>query len=291
MTEAVTHPLAERHPPSWASEWGEDRFGVFTAFRVGAVAYRLRWIPPGEAALGSPEGEHGRFDGEERRDVVFDEGFWLGETTVTQALWEAVMGVNPSRFVGAERPVENVSWEDAREFLARVNKQEPGLELTFPTDAQWEYACRAGTTTPFSFGEDVTSDEVNFDGNHPYRGTVNEPLRQETVPVGSLPANSWGLREMHGNVWEWCEDEAEWSLDVGGRLVEAGPMRVLRGGSWDAFALFCRSAYRGAHDPSARASSVGLRLCRSPVGNSGSDRGAARSREGRASDAAERTGP
>ena len=139
--------LAEGVPPDWASEWGEDRSGVFLGFTVGdAVAQRMRWIVPGRFLMGSPEDEEGRFDSEgPRHEVTISKGFWLFDTPCTQALWVAVMGANPSRFKSKNRPVENVSWNDTQEFIERINEKVSGLDLCLPSEAQWEYACRAGT--------------------------------------------------------------------------------------------------------------------------------------------------
>src|SRR5262249_27255292 len=132
----------------WASEIGRDRYGLFSAFIVPgtSVAQRLRWIPPGRFIMGSPENEVGRYNDEgPRHEVMIGAGFWLFDTPCTQGLWEAVMGRNPSRFAGPKRPVEQVSFEDVSHFLERLNAMVPGLELSLPSEARWEYACRAGT--------------------------------------------------------------------------------------------------------------------------------------------------
>ena len=194
-----------RQPP-WASAVGVDEFGLYADFRIEGVTQRMRWIPPGEFLMGSPEDEPERVDNERRHEVVLTHGFWLAETACTQALWEAVMGKNPSRFKGPERPVENVSWDDVQGFIARLNERVPGLELRLPTEAEWEYACRAGTQTPFWFGDNITPEQANYDGNYPYAGGKKGLYREQTVEVKALPANGWGLYQMHGNVWEWCAD-------------------------------------------------------------------------------------
>lgn len=263
MKTRVRHPLVSGHPPAWARAWGQDRHGIFAAFRVEGVEHRLRWIPPGEFTIGSPADEVGRYDDEVQRRVVFAEGFWLGETTVTQELWEKVTGANPSHFPGPKRPVENVSWEDAVSFIDRVNERIDGLNLRLPSDEEWEYACRAGTTTPFSFGDTITTEQVNYDGNYPYgRGEKGE-YREATVDVGMMPPNDWGLREMHGNVLEWCSDRADWFDDKRHVVLSPeGSRRVLRGGSWGNSAWPCRSAYRYANDPGDRHRSIGVRLAR-----------------------------
>ena len=197
--------------------------------------------------------------------VTLSQGFWLADTTCTQALWEAVLGENPSRFTGAERPVEQVSWEDAQRFLERLNTVLADGAFRLPTEAEWEYACRAGTTTPFWFGEQITSEQVNYDGNHPYAGGRRGVCRSETVPVQALPCNGWGLYQMHGNMWEWCQD---WSgAYASGPAIDpvgpdAGGHRVLRGGGWFSDGGHVRSAYRLAARPSPRYDDFGFRLAR-----------------------------
>ena len=152
--------------------------------------------------MGSPEDEKDRGSSEgPRREVTIAAGFWLFETACTQALWTAVIGKNPSGFQGADRPVENVSWKDAQEFVEAINRKIIGLQLSLPSEAQWEYSCRAGTTTPFSFGENVTPKQVRF-----FTEESEKRFWKGTVKVKTLPANAWGLYEMHGNVREWCAD-------------------------------------------------------------------------------------
>jgi formylglycine-generating enzyme required for sulfatase activity len=260
--------LVDGIPPLWASEWGQDRVGVFVAFTIATVTQRLRWISPGRFWMGSPGTEAEREDSEgPRHEVTISKGFWLFDTACTQALWQAVMGNNPSHFKGPERPVETVSWNDVQEFLAKINnKMVPGLDLVLPSEAQWEYACRAGTETPFSFGETITPEQVNYNGDYPYAGGKKGLFRKETVPVASLPANPWGLYEMHGNVWEWCSDgQRTYTTDavtdpVG--LTRAGGGRVFRGGSWSGIAQLARSSYRHARHPNSRLYFIGFRCAR-----------------------------
>jgi len=231
------------------------------------VRQAFRWLPPGRFLMGSPEDEHNRLDNELQHEVILTRGFWLAETACTQALWQSVTGKNPSHFKGERRPVEQVSWNDVQDFIARLNGAVPGLEVRLPTEAEWEYACRAGTTTPFSFGEDITPEQVNYDGDYPYRSGKKGRSRGETVEVASLPANPWGLYEMHGNVWEWCQDwygvypEGSVADPTG---PDPGGRRVLRGGSWIDFGRDARSAYRDHSEPGLRRGSLGFRLALGP---------------------------
>jgi formylglycine-generating enzyme required for sulfatase activity len=254
-------------PPPFASAWGDDEFGLWAEFELSedrkSVKQKLRWIEPGTYWMGSPEDEPERLSTEGPRHLVtLTEGFWLADTACTQALWSAVMGSNPSRVQGEQLPVENVSWDDVQEFL-RSLQQRCEVEFVLPTEAQWEYACRAGTQTAFSVGENVAPVEVNYDGNYPYARGEKGEYRKRTVAVGSLPPNLWGLYEMHGNVWEWCIDSdrqyaREPASDPVGPLLP-GP-RVLRGGSWLVVGRWARSASRGAIEPGYCRGDIGFRL-------------------------------
>ena len=227
--------------------------------------------------MGSPYNEPQRRDDEPQHPVRLTQGFWLADTACTQALWAAVMGgANPSRFKDdPQNPVETVSWTDAvDELMPRLNAQLPGLQAGLPTEAQWEYACRADAlaNTPFWFGQHITSDQVNFDGNYPQPGGKKSASRKRTVPVTALPCNGWGLYQMHGNVLEWCADwfapyaldanhpEAERSDPLGPKQAPEAATRVLRGGCWIDLARHCRSAVRFHIDPGNRRVFVGFRL-------------------------------
>ena len=252
-------------PPPWASAWGEDEFGFYAEFSVVGVMQKVRWIPAGHFLMGSPEDEAERiFERESPQYRATLSGYWLADTACTQALWQVVMGDNPARFKDdSMNPVEQVSWDDCREFFEKLNALVPGLEAGFPSEAQWEYACRAGSVTPFTFGTNITPEQVNYNGNSPYAGGKKGLYREKTVPVASLPANLWGLYEMHGNVWEWCSNwygsyAAESQTDPEG--PSQGPGRVLRGGSWFSFARSLRSAYRSRSDPGVRNDDFGLRV-------------------------------
>ena len=223
-----------------------------------AITYKdvrqlMRWIRPGMFTMGSPHTELERNINEEQHQVTLREGFWLAETACTQELWQAVMGNNPSYFEGDKRPVEYVSWDDCRAFMDKWNNEITAGGLCFPTEAQWEYACRAGTTTAFSFGETITPNQVNYNG-------------EGTVEVKSLPCNNWGLYEMHGNVYEWCSDwHDEYSnLKTIDPVGTNGSFRVMRGGCWGYSSRRVRSAHRLGVHPGNRLILVGFRFCLRP---------------------------
>ena len=255
----------EEFPESWASDWGEDEFGLWMAFTYKGVRQVFRWCEPGVFLMGSPENEPERGENELQHQVTLTKGFWIADTTVTQALWQVVMGDNPSHFKGDENPVETVNWEDAQAFINRMNGMKAELKLCLPTEAQWEYACRAGATTPFSWGDQIDSRYVNFDGNFPYSIGHKSEYRERTVTVKELPCNDWGLYQMHGNVLEWCQDwygeyPPESVIDPQG--PGPGDSRVLRGGSWLGSGGICRSASRYGFVPSIRYNYFGFRLAR-----------------------------
>ena len=182
---------------------------------------------------------------------------------------------NPSNFEGDDRPVKEISWHEAKEFCDRLSAA-TGKAYDLPTEAEWEYACRAGTTTPFSFGEMITTELANYDGNYPYNGAAKGEYRRQTTPVGTFPANAWGLYDMHGNLREWCLDhwhdsyeEKPEDLKKDGNTSwlssDEAKSRLLRGGSWYDIARGCRSAFRFNGSPDNRLNSYGFRVvCRSP---------------------------
>ncbi|HRD91241.1 MAG TPA: formylglycine-generating enzyme family protein, partial [Accumulibacter sp.] len=248
----------------WASATGSDEYGRWAEIDLAGVRQRFRWIAPGSFLMGSPASEAQRYDDEVRHLVTLPRGFWLADTACTQELWQAVRGSNPSDLANdARNPVENVSWNDVQSFIGQLNRRIPGLHARLPSEAEWEYACRAGTTTPFSFGDDITPEQVNYDGRYPYAGGATGLYRGRTVPVGSLPPNAWGLHEMHGNVWEWC---ADWygrypaGEQIDPRGPETGDARVLRGGSWHSDGRNVRSANRYGNEPGYRIRIIGFRL-------------------------------
>ncbi|MXS84030.1 formylglycine-generating enzyme family protein [Nitrosomonas oligotropha] len=256
----------EEFPESWASDWGEDEFGLWMAFTYKGVRQVFRWCEPGTFLMGSPPDEPERYDDELQHQVTLTKGFWIADTTVTQALWYAVMGENPSYFKGEELPVEQISWDDAQRFIDKMNGLKAELKLCLPTEAQWEYACRAGSTTPFFWSGQIDSSQVNFDGNYPYNSGSRSKDRGKTIEVKELSCNDWGLYQMHGNVWEWCQDRygdypSGSVIDPQGGVSNGN--RVLRGGSWLYYGKLCRSANRSHNVPSLRGNNFGFRLARS----------------------------
>lgn len=251
--------------PEWADLVGFDDYGLYAEFTVSTVTQRMRWIKPGTFIMGSPENEKGRRNNERQHQVTLTQGFWLGDTAVTKELWEAVSGGTPYRFKVKNLPMDLVNWYDCVQFIKAINDLKPALEFRMPTEAEWEYACRAGTKTPFSFGNNITTEMVNYNGNFPYEGGKKGRYRRATVPVKSLPANPWGLYEMHGNLWEWCSDWYEGFLSGADSIDPCGPnngeFRIMRGGSWGDAGRFARSAIRDGFLPGDNDHS-GFRLAR-----------------------------
>ncbi|WP_293140840.1 bifunctional serine/threonine-protein kinase/formylglycine-generating enzyme family protein [Okeania sp. SIO3I5] len=213
------------------------------------VSLEMVKIPAGRFLMGSPEIEVGRNDNESPQHNVDVPEFFMGKYPVTQAQWQTVMGNNPSWFKGANRSVEEVSWNEATEFCQKLSRI-TGKKYSLPSESQWEYACRAGTTTPFYFGETITSELVNFDGNSTYANAPKGIYREETTDVGIFPPNAFGLYDMHGNVLEWCQDV--WHSNYNGAPTDGSAWETggnnsrspLRGGSWAINPYLCRSAYR-----------------------------------------------
>ena len=250
----------------------------------GGVSLRMMDIPTGTFQMGSPKGELERQSNESPQHEVNVTRFFLGKYPVTQAQWRAVAAMeqveneldpDPSSFKGDDRPVEKVTWHDVTEFCQRLSRH-TGRTYRLPSEAEWEYACRAKTTTPFHFGETITTDLAN------YRGTDDKSMgwsgsygdgpkgeyRKETTPVGYFEvANEFGLCDMHGNVWEWCEDHYHDSYkgapEDGTVWIDEKPkeeLRILRGGSWIVDPWYCRSARRYFGDPSNRGYGLGFRV-------------------------------
>jgi len=226
----------------------------------GGSGLEMLWVDPGTFLMGSPVSEPEREPDETQHEVTLTRGYWLGQYEVTQALYEEVMGVNPSQFKGPDLPVEKVSWNDTVAFIQKLNQREldagrlpEGFVYSLPTEAQWEYACRAGTTTAYSFGATITPAQANS----------KDSGLHKTTEVGSYPANAWGFHDLHGNVFEWT---ADWYGNYPTGAVndpvgaETGSFRVARGGSWDSRAWFARSADRYGRGPVFRNGALGFRL-------------------------------
>lgn len=225
--------------------------------------FSIFFIPPGEFTMGSPISEEGRVANEVPHRVGLKKDIWMMETLVTQELYQTVTGVNPSGFNDdVNNPVEFVSYTDAIKFCKKLSEK-TDKSWRLPTEAEWEYACRAGTVTPFSYGNILTSGMANFDGNFPYgEGAKVSVFRERTVPVKTFEPNAWGLYDMHGNLWEWC---ADWFGDYStGKVTdplgpETGKYRVLRGGSWSYHGKNLRSACRVFGSPEYKSRNIGFR--------------------------------
>lgn len=233
--------------------------------------------------MGSPETEEGHRDWESPQHKVTLSPFYIGKYPVTQAQWKAVAALrpvnesldpDPSEFKGANRPVEHVSWYDAVEFCSRLSRK-TGREYRLPSEAEWEYACRAGTTTPFYLGETITSDLANYRGDYTYAATSKGIYGEQTTDVGTFPPNPFGLYDMHGNVWEWCTDH--WHKNYQDAPLDGRAWndnddnycwddnddqdRLMRGGCWYVISTSCRSACRYSYAPGDRhAFNIGFRV-------------------------------
>ncbi len=226
------------------------------------------YIPPGTFAMGSPATETGRLADETQHQVTLTTGYYIQTTEVTQEQWQAVMGNNPSHFktCGANCPVETVSWEDARAFILKLNLMDRSSTYRLPTEAEWEYACRAGTTTRYFWGEKSDCGKANV-GNSPLTGECKGISPGKTAPAGSYPPNRWGLYDMHGNVWEWCSDlygDYENAAAKDPKGASHGVNRSLRGGAYFDPAASSRSANRCWDPPDYRVQDIGFRLVRVP---------------------------
>ena len=222
---------------------------------TNSIGMKLVFIPPGEFMMGSPEDEEGRFDNEgPQHRVKITKGFYMGATEVTQAQWQAVMGNNPSDFKGDNLPVEFVTWHDATEFCRKLSEKE-GKTYRLPTEAEWEYACRAGSTGPYA-GNGKLEDMGWYSANS----------GDKTHAVATKQANAWGLYDMHGNVWEWCQSKYKaypYREDDGREsLVDKTGLRVPRGGGWGSYEIDCRVSIRRYYNPTNWGSYYGFRCAR-----------------------------
>lgn len=252
----------------------------FTEPLTSSLGIDMMFIPGDTFTMGSPEDESERRSNEGPQHTVTIKPFFMGKYPVTQVQWLFVAGLpavkldvldpNPSSFKGVQLPVEQVSWDEAVEFCARLS-QHTGRTYQLPSEAQWEYACRAGTTTPFHFGETITPELANYRGTETFGDGPNGVYRKETTYVGSFPVNAFGLCDTHGNVLEWCQDvwhssyegaSSDGSAWTEGSVQEA---RILRGGSWYNLPGLCRSAFRNYSNPDVRGYSIGFRVvCLAP---------------------------
>jgi uncharacterized protein (TIGR02996 family) len=240
----------------------------------GGVPLIGSFVPPGSFLMGGTE-----YDDEKpvhRRTLT--DGFFLGVYPVTQSQWSAVMGTDPSHFKGPNRPVEQVSWDECQEFCAKLTAHAGGSatvrlpsaglsacrQVGIPTEAEWECACRAGTTTHYHFGDVLNTDIANYDGTETWNGSPEGVYREETTDAGMFPPNPWGLYDMHGNVYEWCADQYRpYSADEQQDKIEESNnnSRVVRGGSWSGYPHGCRAAYRNGRAPAVRINYCGFRAC------------------------------
>ena len=235
----------------------------FTEDLGNGVTLEMVEIPGGTFIMGSPKSEKDRSSSEGPQRQVTVPSFYMGKYELTQAQYQAIMGTNPSKFKGDNRPVEGVSWNNAVEFCKKLS-QKTGKNYRLPSEAEWEYACRAGTTTPFCFGESITPDLVNYNGNYTYASAPKGKYRQQTTDVGTFPPNSFGLYDMHGNVWEWCQDDYKDDYinapTDGSALTSSSGYKLLRGGSWNLNPEDCRSAYRDYYNLDNYHYDIGFRV-------------------------------
>ena len=262
----------------------ENRYYEEPLVPAGSIPLRMMLIPAGSFLMGSPEAEERQRQSESPQHEVKLSQFFMAKYPITQAQWREVaampkikrkLDADPSDFKGDKRPVEQVSWHEAVEFCDRLTVH-TNRQYRLPTEAEWEYACRGGTTTPFHFGPTISTDYANYNGAQKEYGAygpgTHGEYRQETTPVNQCPgANAYGLHDMHGNIWEWCQDHwhdnYDGAPDDGSAWIEDGDssLRVLRGGSWDADPRLCRSALRDDDVPDGRDDSFGFRVvCSAP---------------------------
>jgi formylglycine-generating enzyme required for sulfatase activity len=290
LKRSILLPMASSSPPR--QRFLIRRPGQCQLFRepLGEdLELEMVWIPPGRFWMGSPPEEPERDESEGPQHLVQLQGFFLGRTPITQAQWRVVAGWRPAEgqprwereletepasvFQGDDWPVVEMNWFDAMEFCRRL-QQRTGRNYTLPSEARWEYACRAGTTTPFHFGATISPQLASYNASMAYAEGPTGAARSESSVVAKYPANAWGLHDMHGNVWEWCLDH--WHPSYQGApsdgsawidpAAEETAQRLLRGGSWCSFPRLCRSAGRSYFFPGNANFNVGFRVCCLPQG-------------------------
>ena len=242
--------------------------------KTNSIGMKFAHIPSGTFMMGSPASESGRDGDEKQHRVTLAKAYYMQTTEVTQGQWKAVMGSNPSHFknCGDDCPVESISWNDVQDFIRKLNQQEGKNRYRLPTEAEWEYSGRSGSTTAFANGG-IGKTDCSYDPNLDAIGWYCGNSEQKTHPVAQKQANRWGLYDMHGNVWEWCRDwydkEYYKKCEAGGAIEdpvgpEEGSIRVLRGGGWSYYGQFCRSADRTFGSPAFSGSFIGFRLVSVP---------------------------
>ena len=277
-TEESLKTGADEPPPPPPTVPGTEP-GERRVYKIEGISYPFRWCPAGTFTMGSPKNEQGRSDNEPQHEVTLTKGFWILETEVTQEMWTSLFDWNPSWFsktgIGAPRvknvetgslPIEQATWEDTALFCQALQKAS-GWHVALPTEAQWEYACRAGTETAYSFGPVINPEDANYDDSEPGNVAQRRRAVRNPYPAAGFPPNGWGIHDMHGNVAEWCRDrygvldEKPVTDPVGSDM---GNTRVFRGGAWFLDASCCRSAYRYGIDPDTRAYYLGFRIVIEP---------------------------
>lgn len=268
LVNACISPLSEKAPGLSSSKPTSTPINL-SSFKIGdtwqnSKGLEFVYIPSGKFLMGSPASEEGRHWSESQKTVTIERDFLIGKFEVTQGQWQGVMGNNPSQFqkCGPECPVDTVSWYEAREFLAKLNSLNDGFTYSLPTEAEWEYAARAGTSTAFAFGDTIASTQANFNGEAPYGNVPQGPNLERTVKVGSYKPNAWGIYDMHGNVGEWVEDDV--SSTFADRLLKMNYVRGLRGGHWYSAGNSLRSASRGGYEPYTGSQFYGFRVVARP---------------------------
>ncbi|MBW1902000.1 MAG: formylglycine-generating enzyme family protein [Deltaproteobacteria bacterium] len=243
---------------------GSHRSAVI--YVIPSVNYKMIHVPPRTFLMGSPSTEKGRYDDEEQHPVTLTNGFYIGVTEVTQGQWKKIMGNNPSHFkeCGDNCPVEQVTWSMCREFIMTLNRKEKTRRYRLPTEAEWEYACRAGSSLAFANG-DITEIKCGHDPNLDKIGWYCGNTGVKTQEVAKKIPNPWGLYDMHGNAWEWCQDRYDryrpgHTVDPEG--PDSGASRIFRGGGWGLSSRTCRSAFRDKYDPTLKCRFLGFRLVR-----------------------------